>query len=161
MKRIPKSELQTKEHYAISIPAREKIMALQEAISQSPECLTEKELEDQLNTHYFAPGVYGREMLIPAGTVIVGKIHKHAHLNVITQGVIKVVTEFEEVVYEGPRTWISQPGIKRAVYALEDTVWLTVHANPTDTQDIREIEDAVIAPDFETLDKLMITSGEV
>ena len=39
--------------------------------------------------HHFAPGAYGREMTLPAGLVVVGKIHKHAHINVISKGACK------------------------------------------------------------------------
>ena len=131
-------------------------MALQESV---------KELEvtfdpDDLNTHHFAPHVYGREMFIPKDSVIVGKIHKHAHLNVITKGVIKVVTEFGEEIYEGPKIWISEPGTKRAVYALEDTQWLCIHPNFEDTRDLAALEEYVIADSYDELDQLLI-KGEV
>jgi len=35
---------------------------------------------------------------------------------------------------------ISPQGAKRIVYAVEDCVITTVHANPTNTQDLKEIE---------------------
>jgi hypothetical protein len=38
--------------------------------------------------------MYAREILLPAETFIVGKIHKHAHLNIVTRGRCTVVTEF-------------------------------------------------------------------
>jgi hypothetical protein len=117
-----------------------------------PEAIDAETLERELNEHFFAPGVYGRKMLIPAGMCVVGKIHRHAHLNVITTGVIKVVTEFGEDTYTGPRIWVSEPGTKRAVYAIEDTEWLTVHANPDNLSDVRKIEAQVIAPTFAEFD---------
>jgi hypothetical protein len=30
--------------------------------------------------HYFAPGIYMREMTMPKGSIVVGKIHKTEHL---------------------------------------------------------------------------------
>ena len=108
-------------------------------------------LENCPLTHHFAPSVYGREMLIPAGGVIVGKIHRHAHLNVVIRGRAKVVTEFGEKIVSGGDVFVSEPGTKRAVYALEDTVWLTVHPNESNTQDLKAIEEYVIAPDYEAL----------
>ena len=139
-------------------PTRDKIVQLESAIKSIPGSMNSKELEEKYNEHHFAPGVYGRAMLIPAGMCVVGKIHNHAHINVITRGIIRVVTEFGEDTYTGPKIWVSEPGTKRAVFALEDTEWLTIHANPTDTQDIGVIEDFVIAPDFETFDRLAIES---
>jgi len=135
---------------------RSKILELESAVRSIPGAMESEELEEKYNEHFFAPGVYGRKMTIPAGMCVVGKIHKHAHLNVITRGVIRVVTEFGEDTYTGPRIWVSEPGTKRAVYAIEDTEWLTIHANASDTQDLREIEEFVIAPSFEEFDRLMI-----
>lgn len=102
-------------------------------------------------THHFAPSVYGREMLIKAGSLIVGKTHRHSHLNVISKGRILVATEYGIETLEAPCTFVSPVGIKRAVLALEDTIWTTIHNNPTDTQDLKLLEDDVIVPDSEVI----------
>ena len=102
-------------------------------------------------THHFAPGVYMREMLIPAGTTIVGKLHRHAHHNLVLRGLAVVATEFGDKVVKGGDVFVSQPGTKRAVRAIEDTVWITVHPNVSDTQDLSAIEEYVIAPSYEAL----------
>lgn len=96
-------------------------------------------------THHYAPGLYARELFIPAGVVIVGKTHRHAHLNIISKGRIRVVSEFGAREVIAPCSFISEPGIKRAGYALEDTVWTTLH--PTDKTDLAAIEAEVIMPD--------------
>lgn len=148
-------ELRHKYTVGQNAPSRSKILDLQAALMAQPDAMTEEEMENELNEHFFAPGVYGRKMTIKAGMCIVGKIHKHAHLNVITKGVIKVVTEFSEDVYTGPKIWVSEPGIKRAVYAIEDTEWLTIHHNASDETDIREIEREVIASSYQEFDGLL------
>jgi hypothetical protein len=51
-----------------------------------------------------------------------------------------------------PATFVSQPGTKRVVYALKDTVWTTVHV--TESTDLDEIEAEIIAPSFEALTAL-------
>lgn len=100
--------------------------------------------------HHFAPGAYGREMTLPADLVVVGKIHKHAHINVISKGRVLVFTEQEGVLeLAAPCTFVSSPGTKRVVYVLEETVWTTVHV--TDKTDLADIEREVIANDFEEL----------
>ena len=97
--------------------------------------------------HHFAPGAYGREMTLPAGLVIVGKIHKHAHINVISKGRVQVFTEQDGLLeLAAPCTFVSSPGTKRVVHVLEETVWTTVHV--TDKTDLAEIEREVIATDF-------------
>jgi hypothetical protein len=97
--------------------------------------------------HVFAPGVYARTIMIPAGTVVVGKIHKHAHVNILSQGEVTVVTESGgRENFCGPITMVSQPGTKRAVYAHTAVVWTTIHL--TDKTDLDEIEDHVIAKTY-------------
>ena len=102
--------------------------------------------------HHFAPGSYGREMTLPAGLVVVGKIHKHAHINVISKGRVQVFTEQEGVLeLTAPCTFVSSPGTKRVVHVLEETVWTTVHV--TDKTDLAEIEREVIATDFKEVEQ--------
>ena len=97
--------------------------------------------------HTFAPGVYVRTIFIPAGSVVVGKIHKHSHANVLSQGHVTVLTEgggLQELL--GPITMVSEPGTKRAVYAHTDTVWTTIH--PTNKTELADIEEETIAKDY-------------
>ena len=100
--------------------------------------------------HYFAKGLYAREITIPAGTILTGKIHKTEHLNIISKGKISVVTEFGSQVIEAPATIVSEPGTKRAGYALEDTVWTTIHA--TEEKDLVRLEQELIADSFKELE---------
>jgi hypothetical protein len=129
---------------------RQQLYALQEATGALPEV-------DCPLQHQFAPGVYMRTIFIPAGTVIVGKIHKHSHANVLSQGVVSVMTEdggLEQL--KGPLSMVSPAGCKRAVYAHTDVVWTTIHCMPTDTQDLEEIERHVIAKDFEEYEQFRL-----
>tara|TARA_R110000868_G_scaffold197434_1_gene443579 strand:+ start:1599 stop:2048 length:450 start_codon:yes stop_codon:yes gene_type:complete len=100
--------------------------------------------------HHFTEGNYAREIFIKEGTVIVGKIHKHPHVNVISQGKCLVATEDGVEELEAPITFISKAGTKRVVLALSDVTWTTVH--PTDETDLDKIEDEVIAKSYKELD---------
>jgi len=122
-------------------------VALQELVAGDP--LHQLELEP---SHHFAPGAYARELFIPADTCIVGKIHKHAHVNVVSQGDISVLTEEGVRRIQAPLTFISLPGTKRVVYAHTDTVWTTVHV--TEETDLDKIEEYVIAKTYDDYDKL-------
>lgn len=109
--------------------------------------------------HHFAPGLYAREIFIPAGSVIVGKIHKHGHLNCISRGRVRVQTEFGFDILdatESPIVFISEPHTKRVVYAETDTIWTTYH--PTIVcdvvTDLEKIEQEVIAKSYEEFEKL-------
>jgi hypothetical protein len=54
-----------------------------------------------------------------------------------------MVTEHGSEIYEAPCSFVSSPGDKRCVLALEDTVLTTYH--PTDKTDLDEIEKEVIS----------------
>lgn len=109
--------------------------------------------------HHFAPGSYGREIFIPQGSIVVGKIHKHAHLNVLSQGRVSVLTEDGPEEFCAPRTWVSTPGTKRVVFAHTDVVWTTIHV--TTETDIDKIEDELIAKNYDELDALLGTERKV
>ena len=49
--------------------------------------------------HTFSDGIYVREITIPAGMFIVGKIHKHDHPNFLLKGKVVVVTEDRREVF--------------------------------------------------------------
>lgn len=98
-------------------------------------------------THYFAPGVYMRQVFIPKGATVVGKIHKTEHLNILSQGELSVLTEDGIKRLKASTVVKSSPGIKRVGYAHEDSVWITVH--PTDETDVDKIEEMLIAKTFD------------
>ena len=128
---------------------RAQILALQDALSGHPDAVFGDSALCPL-THRFADGIYVREIFIPKGTVLTGKIHKYAHPNFLMQGEVMVVTESGGREHlKAPLALISPPGVKRAVVALEDTVWITVHA--THETDLAKIEEAVIAKEYEAL----------
>ena len=101
--------------------------------------------------HYLAHGLYAREILIPKGTLLTGKIHLAEHLNIISKGDISVMTDEGIKRIKAPATIISQPGIKRVGYAHEDTVWTTIHA--CDETEIDKIEEALVVDSFEEFER--------
>jgi|TARA_R100001143_G_C3333891_1_gene120810 hypothetical protein len=110
--------------------------------------------------HSFSDGIYVREITIPPGLLILGKIHKHDHPNFLLKGEVVVITEeggVEEL--KAPCSMISKPGTKRALYAKTELVWTTVHLNPTNTQDLKELEEEIIAPSYEAYEKFLETTN--
>ena len=97
--------------------------------------------------HLFAPGMYLRELTVPAGMLMVGKIHKHAHFLMVLKGKAEVVSEFGRMVVEAGHVSVSPAGVKRVVLAIEDTQFITVHVNKSDTQDLADIEAEHIEPE--------------
>jgi len=119
---------------------RARIDALESAMFASPAQIAIE------TTHYFADGLYAREIFIPAGTLLTGKIHTREHINIISQGEIEVVTENGARLVKAPATFVSPPGTKRVGLAKSDTVWTTIHANEDGLTDPDEMEAVLIAP---------------
>lgn len=123
------------------LPARRDLMALQEAMLE----LEQVELKPE---HHYAGTTYGRELFIPAGVALVGKIHKLPCINIIAEGKVRVVSEQGSFTYEAPYVFVSPAGTKRAMYAITDTTWVTCH--PYD--DTKDLEEQLIVPSFDLLE---------
>lgn len=96
--------------------------------------------------HYFAPGVYIREIFMPADSIIIGKIHKTEHFNIIQQGRLTIMhDDYTAAELKAPHTFVSKPGVQKVLYIHEDTVWSTVHI--TEERDLDKLEAALIEPD--------------
>ena len=87
--------------------------------------------------HFFAPGLYARQMLIMKDTVLVGVVHKTEHLCVVSGDIEVTTDEGTRRIRDQQRILVSKAGIKRAGYAREDTVWTTVHA--TEERDLEKL----------------------
>jgi len=134
----------------------ERLPPTRESISRLEQELRKYDQLDLPLKHTFAPGAYAREIFLPKGCIVVGKIHKHAHLNIVSRGRVTVVTEFgprEIDAMQAPVTFTSDAGSKRALYCHEDTVWTTIHL--VQSTDLAEIEREIIAPDYAELDAFM------
>jgi hypothetical protein len=86
--------------------------------------------------HRFAPGVYMREMLIPAGVSATGAVHKTEHLTIVV-GHCLLTTDDGVEEFSGYRSFRSKPGAKRAIVAIQDTIVTTIH--PTDETDLDKL----------------------
>lgn len=126
---------------------RNQIFALENAIRQAPEQVD----LDPLTEHFFAEGVYLRVLRIPAGVVVTGKIHRTRHLTIIASGTVRITTDDDVQEITGPAVFVSEPGAKKAAFALTDVVVMNPH--PTEETDLGKIEDQFIAPSFEALEQ--------
>jgi hypothetical protein len=115
-------------------PTREQIINIEQFILGCPQTETP-------TRHFFAPGLYAREMFIPAGTVLTGAVHKTEHL-VQFDGDITVLTDGGMQRLTGRHTFVSKPGIKRVGYAHADT-WCTGFF-VTDKTNIEELENELV-----------------
>jgi len=130
---------------------RENITTLENQITNIEGTLVGEELHE-LNPvkHSFADGCYIREIFNPAGLLLVTKIHKKKHPFFLMKGKMSILTEEGIKHIEAPHHGITCPGTKRVIYTHTDCVFITVHA--TNNTDIQEIEEEVIAKDFQDPD---------
>lgn len=103
--------------------------------------------------HYFAPGIYSREIFIPKGVTLTGLIHKTEHLCVLSMGEVSVLTDEGMKRIKASTVVHSMPGIKRVLYAHEDSVWINFHHNPTNETDLEKIESIYTVNSFEALEE--------
>ena len=125
-----------------ALPTRADIEKLQALMVTMPQA----DLLDQTK-HLFADSIYCRPLFRPAGTLIVGKIHKHEHFYVVLSGEVTLAGEGYRERIKAPRIIISQPGVKRAVFAHVDSICATFHRLRTDSRDLDEIERELIEPE--------------
>lgn len=102
--------------------------------------------------HHFSPGLYMREIFMPAGSIVIGKVHKTEHFNIIMQGACYIVHDdgsHEEL--RAPMTFVSKGGVQKVLVITEDMIWLTTHV--TEETDVQKIEAQIIEP-------LLLPSGD-
>lgn len=106
---------------------RAAIQRLEDEIIQLPQAVMPLE-------HFFAQGLYARQLTIPKDCVLTGAIHKFEHINILAKGDMTVVTEEGPRRIQAPCVMVSKPGTKRAGFAHEESVWITVHACEAKTE---------------------------
>jgi hypothetical protein len=117
-------------------------MMLLDLINRAETAMREMPQVEVETNHYFADGMYARELIRAAGTLIVGKVHKREHFYIVTKGAVQVAMGDDVKTYTAPAVIVSKPGTKRAVFALEDSVCMTIHR--TDNTDLDLIEEELI-----------------
>ena len=113
---IPPSMKATPEEY------RRRIVAFEDAIKQG------EQVEIPV-IQYSCNGVYVREITIPAGVILTGKIHKHPCLSIVLTGKMEVITDEGPRIIEAPLVYESPAGVKRGAPVLGgDTVEVLAEA---------------------------------
>lgn len=132
-------------------PTLEQISRLQGEMMKMPQV----ELPTE---HYFSDGMYCRKLQRPAGTLIVGKVHKKDHLFLCAAGEIIAWSEKGMVTLRAGDIIESKAGTKRVTLAVEDSIGITFHR--TDKTDLDDIESELIEPDesalFDAFNKLKL-----
>ena len=98
--------------------------------------------------NFFMDGVYIRGMTMYKDTFVIGAIHKTLHMCFLLEGHLTVANEDGVKEYVAPCYIISKPGVKRVLYANEDSIWYNTHKNPTNTKDVELLEKDLVAINY-------------
>lgn len=124
---------------SVDVDPNDRIFAYQRELAKLPPAHAEMR-------HIFLPGIYIREAILPEGASFVGLVHLHDHVSFV-DGDITVVSKDGERRIAGSEMVFAAAGTKRAVLVHAQTVWRTVHPNPTEERDIKTLEAALIIPE--------------
>jgi quercetin dioxygenase-like cupin family protein len=122
--------------------SREQVDRLQAEMATMPQA-------ELVTEHHFSVGMYMRKVFRPAGTLIVGKVHKEPHFFLCAKGEIIAWTENGMKRLQAGDVVESKPGTKRVTLAVTDAIGITIHR--TDKTDLDEIEAELIEPDTTAL----------
>jgi hypothetical protein len=94
--------------------------------------------------HHFAPGVYLREAIMPAGAIVLGHAHREAGLNIVLTGAALVKIDGVLKKISAPCIFLSAAGVRKIAYTLEKTRWLNIHPNAKNETDAEALESSNI-----------------
>lgn len=133
--------------YITSTPVTpyEKLRTLEAAI---PHVMEEVSVDD-MTYHNWCKGLYARRMHLPAGTVLVGKMHKEENLFFLLAGSMMIYSDTGDTIrIDAPFMSTSAPGTKRAGLALTDCIVMNIHPNPDDETDLGQLEERYVLPEL-------------
>lgn len=81
--------------------------------------------------HYTTDDLYGRRCRIPMGTVALTYVHRKDHLSICLQGTVVLIDQNGvRTEVTAPDVFITRAGTQRALLALTDVDFITVHYHP-------------------------------
>lgn len=93
--------------------------------------------------NFIYAGMYARELTIPAGVALTGKIHLEDHLCFVTKGDLSIMTDDGTARVQNGHIFEARAGLKKLGFAHEETVFVTVHA--TKLTNIDDLEAALMS----------------
>jgi RimJ/RimL family protein N-acetyltransferase/quercetin dioxygenase-like cupin family protein len=122
---------------------RDKVNVLESKILESPNPLMGDSFPLK---HSFAKGLYIREISVPAGIVLVSKIHRFTYAFFLLKGEFETLEEGGIKRVSAPSYFVMTAGEKHTALILRDVVAVTVHA--AEETDLGKIEDELIIKTF-------------
>jgi precorrin-6B methylase 1 len=103
---------------------------------------------DKITFHHHCNGVYIRQMTVPQGTVLVGKVHKEENFFMLVAGDMTVMGDDGRIIrVQAPFMIVTKPGTKRVGFAHTQCIVLNIHGNPDNETDQEVLEERFIIPE--------------
>ena len=106
--------------------------------------------------HFFTPDLYCRQIFVPADHTVVTAVHKSEHITIALKGHCVVVDEIgdrKDII--APCIFVTKPGTQRAVYALTDTIWATVHSYQDEDKSLETVGKALVCDTMQQYTSLL------
>ena len=91
--------------------------------------------------HIFGPGIYIRQVVMPAGAIVMGHHHKIPSLNMVLSGRLALLEDGVRREIAAPYIFTSQEG-RKVAYVLEECVFQNIYA--TTETDIEKLESMCV-----------------
>jgi quercetin dioxygenase-like cupin family protein len=101
------------------------IYGIETTPAETVEQITHKDVEIG---HYFAGGVYAKQMTIAKDCKIPTHKHVYDHLSILAKGRVQVTVSRETVEYVAPAAIEIKRDLVHTLTAIEDSVWYCIHA---------------------------------
>lgn len=101
----------------------------------------------------FSDQLYMRKMYMPKECVVISAMHHTEHFWFLLKGRILVTTDGQQIEHIAPCYEKSMKGAKRLILSLEDSLFINVHKNPTNTRDMKEVEESLYSITIEEYNK--------
>ena len=158
---MPNNQIKKKD---LLVTERDKVLNIEKALIENADgenIVTTHDTDAFPLKHIFADGVYVRQMYMAKGTVVIGAIQNHLHVWYLLTGNIVAATEDGIVDYKAPCYVVAQSGTKRVIHAVEDSIFINIHKNPTNTQDLDELEKQIVSSSYEEYEKYVNNKNNI
>lgn len=96
--------------------------------------------------HIFEPGVYIREMRLPAEILFIGRPHTKGHFLELISGEAYLFGPCGAVKFEAPYALMTEPGAQAVARTITPCLVRTIHKNPGNSHNIAELELEAFLP---------------
>lgn len=141
----------------LTTPSQMGLTGIQKKLQDIEDVLLQLPQTDCKTDHYFADGLYLRQIIIPEGATLTGAVHLTETLDIMVYGDLIVTTEDGRRHITKPGSvFVSKIGRKKVAYALKETMWLTLHAvEDVKTKTIDDIEKELCVASYTEYHKLL------